>query len=92
MDSFEGDQSVNKVIENKSYDDDFLLCKEEMHGKRHYQELLSGFQEDSDVVHDDLEISDSDDEIKERNVNESEKLGHLNTTENEEDDQDGLWF
>lgn len=67
------------------------MCKEELQGKREYQELLSGIPEESGVVHGDLEISDSDDEIREKNIDIPDKVIQSNV-ENEDDDPDGLWF
>lgn len=90
---YESDLVGNRVTENKTFDDDFLLCKEEMQDKRQYQELMSGVPEESPgVVHNDLEISDSDDETKERNIDIPEKVVQSNVPENEDDDPDGLWF
>lgn len=62
-----------------------------MQDKRQYQELMSGIPEESGVVHDDLEISDSDDEMKEKNIDIPEKVIQSNV-DNEDDDPDGLWF
>ena len=59
--------------------------------KRQYQELMSGVPEESGVVHDDLEISDSDDEMKEKNIDIPDKIVQSNV-DNEDDDPDGLWF
>lgn len=55
--------------------------------------MLSGVREKSpDVVNDDLEISDSDDEIKEHNIVVPQKVMQSSVVENEDDDPEGLWF
>lgn len=90
---YERDFTHNRVTENRAFDDDFLLCKEEIQDKRHYQELLSGVSEKSpDVVNDDLEVSDSDDETKEHNIDVPQKVMQSSVVENEDDDPEGLWF
>ena len=85
---------ANRVTQAKSFEDDFLLCKEELQGKRQYQELMANVPEQSPgVVQNDLEISDSDDEATERNIDVPEKVVTTTAmTENEDDDPDGLWF
>lgn len=89
--TYTGDVVDTRITENKTFDDDFLMCKEEMQDKRQYQELMSGVPEESGVVHDDLEISDSDDEMKEKNIDIPDKIVQSNV-DNEDDDPDGLWF
>lgn len=59
--------------------------------KRQYQELMSGVPEERNVVNNDLEISDSDDEVKEKNIDIPEKVIQSNV-DNDNDDQDDLWF
>ncbi|XP_065225060.1 transcription initiation factor TFIID subunit 1 isoform X2 [Planococcus citri] len=89
--TYSGDVVDTRITENKTFDDDFLMCKEEMQDKRQYQELMSGVPEESGGVHDDLEISDSDDEMKEKNIDIPDKIVQSNV-DNEDDDPDGLWF
>lgn len=84
----------NRAMENKNFDDDFLLCREDAQGKRDYQELTAGVPEDSNSVQADLEISDSDDESKsrERNIEVPEKVVNSNTGDGDDEDYDDLWF
>lgn len=95
VDSYDSVFSRVRATENKNFDDDFLLCREDTQGKRNYQELVVGVPEDSNSVQADLEISDSDDERKERkirNIEVPEKIVSSNTGEGDDEDYDDLWF
>lgn len=94
VENFESELTGLNVIESKSFDDEYL-GREETQDKRQYQELLSGVPEVDATgcnVDKDLEISDSDEEVKERNIDVPEKVVHSNAVEMDDDDQDGLWF
>lgn len=96
MDDYDSDLPRVRATESKNFDDDFLLCREDAQGKRDYQELMAGVPDDSNSVQADLEISDSDDERKERkvrNIEVPEKVvSNSNTGEGDDEDYGDLWF
>lgn len=87
-----------QVTENKNFDEDFVLCREEVHGKPEYVELMSGIPEEVSTVQEDLEISDSDEEnrkIKDHDIDlmsENVITSSKAAAEMDDDDADGLWF
>lgn len=95
---FDSCLAPTQVVENKNFDEDFVLCREEVHGKPEYVELTSGLLEEVSTVQEDLEISDSDEEnrqIKDHDIeimSENVVTSSNAVAEMDDDDHDGLWF